>query len=73
MTRDFQAQLVTELMNRLRDEVLANIASGKVPEHWDGIELRQYIADKTQECILVGTMGVRRLRSYRNAVITMNL
>lgn len=73
MTRDFQKQLVTELMNRLRDEVVANIDQGKVPDAWDGIELRQYVADKASEAILVGTMGVRRLRNYRNDVIVHNL
>ena len=49
----------------------------KMPEEWDGIELRQYLADKFADSSLLNHKNRkdlnRRRREYRNEVIVRNL
>lgn len=73
MDRAKQTEIVTELLTRLRCDICARIAKGDIPEEWDGIELRSYVADKAAEFIIKGTMDRRRLREYRNTVLVRNL
>ena len=49
--------------------VLANV--DKMPEEWDGIELREYVADKFTES--KAAPSERRFRDYRNEVLVRNL
>lgn len=73
MNRNHQMVIVHDLINGLRDDVIRAIKDGRIPEEWDGFELRQYITDKAKEVILAGTMDRRRKREYRNTVLTNNL
>ena len=56
---------VDNFMGAVRAELVAKIESGKVPEQWDGFELRQWLTDTfTRETY---PMVPRRFREYRNA------
>ena len=46
MTRAEQKRFVHNLTASIRDEILSKIKSGRVPEQWDGIELREMLAQK---------------------------
>jgi hypothetical protein len=37
---------IEQLLETLKGELLANVE--KMPEEWDGFEIRQYVADKAQ-------------------------
>jgi len=66
-------QFITELCDRVRDEVLALVP--KMPATWDGHELRALIAEHFDGA----SFGFRehkrtaRYKDYRNACITRNL
>src|SRR3990167_1436659 len=51
MTRSEQKKFVRELCFNVMHSILVK----KLPEEWDGHELRRYIADKFDEC--AGTVG----------------
>lgn len=71
MTRMEQQKLVSDLVNRVAGEVLDVIGDGSTPAHWDGFELRQYVADRF--AANVSPMGRVRMREYQNDVIVNNL
>lgn len=70
---EFQATFVKDLAGSVVSEMLEQIKAGKVPAEWNGIELRQWFADKFADTRIKGTMDKRRMRDYRNVVITRNL
>jgi len=73
MVRVDQVNFVRQLCGGVQDQIEKNIASGKVPENWDGVELRQYIADKYAQVVIKGTMSRARKMAYNNVIITTDL
>lgn len=71
MTQAKQRRFIRELIRNVKKDVIANVP--KMPEYWDGIELRQYIADKFTDCVFKSTMDRTRRRDYNNIVATKNL
>jgi len=45
----------------------------KMPDEWDGVELRQYIADMFADCVIKGTMSRKRRIAYNNEVLVKGL
>ncbi len=71
MTITEQKTIANELINRVRDDILRNM--GDVPSSWNGIELRQYIADRFAREAFPKMTGAR-MRNYRNTIaVTPNL
>lgn len=71
MDKDKKLVLVDELIGSVRASILEKV--GQMPEDWDGIELRQYIADKFSEVVFKDTLTGKRAKDYRNEVIVRNL
>lgn len=73
-TKREQRRFVKELRARIENTLLDHIKNGRIPENWDGIELRELIAD-TADRSRAGhdTFGRQRLKDYRNTVIVNNL
>jgi len=71
MTANEKKKLIRTLVASVKTDALAAVA--KMPEDWDGIELREYLADKFAECRFRGTMDKRRTKRYRNEVLVRNL
>lgn len=78
MTRAQKRKFMRDLTRNVLLGALANVP--KMPEAWDGHELRAYMADKFRDaCGTVGRPGpdgrpyARRTREYRNTVIVENL
>lgn len=73
MNAAMKKKIIRELIGNVQRDVLAKVP--QMPEEWDGIEIRQYLADKFSESSLM--MGrkdlLKRLRSYRNEVLVRNL
>lgn len=74
MTPIQKRAFIDELINNVHSEIVNRIP--KMPDEWDGHELRRYIADKFNDSAM--TVGkdksyARRFREYKNTVIIQNL
>lgn len=72
MTRREQRKFTRELCARVTREILALHDAGRIPEEWDGHELRALIAERFGQVYWM-TMGRSRKAAYRNACLTNNL
>jgi hypothetical protein len=50
MTPDDQIPFVNGLIENVRKEIVQRIETRGIPETWDGIELRELIADYFDQC-----------------------
>ena len=74
MTRPEQMKFVCDMTLSVTQEIASKIDSGVIPEHWDGVQLRQYITDKVrQRCDAYRFMTSADLLKYNNEMITFNL
>jgi hypothetical protein len=72
MTKEDQATFVKLLTNRvILQEILEKIESDQIPESWDGIELRWYLAEMFGR--ITYTASKKRKSNYDNDVIVNNL
>jgi hypothetical protein len=73
MEKEEQKTFVTSLMSAMTKEIMDLIDNGKIPEEWDGIELRWLIRDKAAGIVgkRIGTLT--RRRDYNNRVLVDNL
>lgn len=72
MSQNDQINFVTELCGNIAGEVKRAILEGKIPDDWDGHELRRYLADRfEQSAAMSDCMKVRskRFRAYRNHIL----
>lgn len=70
MNRRDQHLIATEILDSLRETIMANI--DRVPNEWDGIELRQWIADTALDRY-AHKMDRTRAKAYHNTRIVENL
>ncbi len=73
MTRNEQVRFVKELTQSVTNEIVGDILNAKIPECWDGIELRQFLADRYAKAVFKGTLVGQRKRDYKNYVLIHNL
>jgi hypothetical protein len=71
MTKAEKKRFIRELCGNVAKEAQEKVS--RMPESWDGIELRQYLADKFADAVMKGTMSPTRRRAYNNEVIVSNL
>lgn len=64
-------RFVEELIANVQSDIMENIEM--TPDTWDGIELRQYIADMFASCIFKNTMTSSRKREYKNTCLTLGI
>lgn len=72
LTKQEKEQFVKDLMGHVQASLLRKL--DKVPEEWDGMELRMWIAD-TFDWERTGSMVMekKRLKNYKNEVLVNNL
>lgn len=73
MTRENKILFVTSHCNSIKQEICSKIESGKIPENWDGYELRSLIAEKFNAEIRMTDKREKRYREYENTVLAENL
>ena len=78
MTAEDKRRFIGELIDAVTITILARV--DQMPEEWDGIELRRYIADTFMEQTMHFQPGrIRsgghqpRFKAYRDAIIARNL
>lgn len=64
MSKQAKIRLVKDITNRIRDEVVKLIRDERIPDHWDGIELRQLLADRFASLTLKGMTSPLRKRRF---------
>lgn len=64
-------RFVKELVGSVQQSIIALINEGKVPEEWDGHELRHLIADRFKSNTT--KLALKRRREYNNTVLVENL
>lgn len=67
-----QSQFINEMCDSIKMDIIA--LTPKLPEEWDGVELRWLIADKFAECVFgnVGKRKGRRYLDYKNTMLVNN-
>ena len=74
MTRNEQEQFVVDMLFAVVKGILEKFDSGAIPEHWDGVQLRQYITDKVKErCDAGRFMTPKDYSDYLNTVYNNKL
>ena len=71
MTEEEKRSFVKALFQSAMDSVLEKVS--KMPEEWDGVEIRQYCSDYVQEHFNWAKMSKKRKTDYNNEVIVRDL
>lgn len=71
MTPIQKRAFVDELITNVHNEIVHKLAF--MPDDWDGIELRAYLAQKFSSCVISGTMTNARKRRFNNEILVRNL
>ena len=64
MNKQEKITFIETLTETLKQDMLSKI--DRMPEEWDGLELRYLMKDKGAECVWAGMGNKQRLRAYRN-------
>ena len=70
MTKQQQIQYLSALSNSILSDMIKKIEANKVPDNWDGFELRQWLHDSTISPI---RMSKKQKRDYNRIMITADL
>lgn len=75
MTKDEKILFIAKLTGSICNELTAKVRDGRIPEDWDGHELRELLADKfaAERSEPLSNKRSTRYKAYRNAVLTNNL
>lgn len=71
MTKQKQSQFIAKLMASFEKRLQARVKD--IPEEWDGVELRQWIADAFKANTCPELLKGRRGKAYRNEVLVTQL
>ena len=75
MTKDEKILFIAKLTGSICNELAAKIRDGRIPEEWDGHELRELLAEKfaAETSSVLKNKRSARYKAYRNTVLTNNL
>lgn len=71
LTKEEKIKFIKDILDTMRESLLKKV--DKMPEEWDGYELRRLIADYAEEKIAYFEMNKPRLRAYDNTRIVRNI
>ncbi len=73
MNRQEKIMFIEELTNNVKNQIIEKV--DKMPEAWDGMELRQYLSDKFKEATMPSFQKLEkgRMRKYYNTLRISNL
>ena len=71
MDKAQQNQIASDLCDNLKKSILENLS--KVPENWDGFELRQWVSDYFSANMNYKPITGKRLKDYKNDCLINNL
>lgn len=71
MTLKQKKTFIRDLTKSIMAQVI--VAAANMPEEWDGIEIRQLLADKFNQATHPRLLSGKRKRDYDNEVLVRNL
>lgn len=71
MNRQEKIEFIEGITNLLQETMIKNV--DKMPEEWDGTELRQYLVDCANDNFNWKPMMGNRKRDYKNTLVINNL
>jgi len=71
MTAMDKRKLICELTHRITQGILDKVED--MPDDWDGLELRRFVADVFQTETAASRLKGKRLREYRDVCLDRNL
>ena len=71
MNQQEKTQFILDITTNLQNALLERV--DKIPEQWDGIEIRQLLVDVAKRQFNYRPMSPARKRSYNNTVLVKNL
>ncbi len=69
MKKEDQVRITNELLDNLKKDMLEAVS--KIPEEWDGLELRMLLEDKVKGFTYHG--NDKRYKEFKNHVLVNNL
>jgi hypothetical protein len=72
MNKREQIQFINDLIDDVKHKIFIQIVEDKLPENWDGIELRWLLASRF-DASWVMPEAKKRKRDFRNYVLVNNL
>jgi hypothetical protein len=66
-------QFVRELARGIVEGIVDDINHYKIPENWDGVELRCLLAERFNRSTYSGIGGKKRKAEYNNIILVNNL
>jgi len=73
MTKADKRIFIRNLCNSIRDEAMRSVTAERIPDNWDGVEIRQFLADKFSSETYPSLLMGKRRREFENTVIVNNL
>lgn len=70
MKKDEQKQFIHDLISAVEGEMMDSLP--RIPEHWEGIELRNWIADRFSRQVWRNWSKAEQ-KDYENDKLTLNL
>ncbi len=71
MTTSEKVTFVNQLVDTVKADIISAITDGRVPDDWDGFELRRLLADRFESEAF--KLAPARQKAYRNVVLTNRL
>ena len=71
MTPKEQVDFINGLSARVLNDMVEAIQAGRVPSRWDGIDLRLWLSERFENCVIGATP--KRKAEYKNDVIINDL
>jgi hypothetical protein len=68
MTKREQHRFVRDLLRSIQRDIRDAIRTNGIPRSWDGIELREYIAEKADRSRATRALVGQRAQTYRNLI-----
>lgn len=75
MTREEQLKFMKNAMDTMMEDFEKSLNKGKIPEDWDGVELRWLLRDMGDSFVWNDMKGKRsrRFKDYENHVLVNNI
>lgn len=75
MNQEQKIAFIQNLTSSIAVELIKKVQDGRIPENWDGHELRELLAEKflAERGDILKVQRSARYKAYRNAVLTNNL
>lgn len=69
MQKEDQIKFIKNLTLSVADNIVSEIEGGKIPENWDGIELRELLSEKFERETRCFNRKSKRYKDYKNTVL----